>query len=129
MSSASRRRGVNFLVCALVAAGCLSAAPTAVAASAAPAASAVSQRADAVSGSVSIKLTGGATVTIPGSLLSVGTTLNTGVQISVITSVTNNTNATLELSAGGGATVTVAPGATVSVSALGSGSLGITVVA
>lgn len=68
------------------------------------------------------------TVTIPGSSLTVGATINTGIQVSAITSVTNNTNATLQLSAGG-AIVTVAPGQTVSVSALGSGTLSITVVA
>ncbi|MET8681601.1 hypothetical protein ABZW18_29480 [Streptomyces sp. NPDC004647] len=83
-------------------------------------------QAAAVTGSVGLALTTGGTVTLPGSALSVGSTVNTGIRANLITSVTNNTNATLILSAGGSATIALVPGASAGVSALGSGALQIT---
>ncbi|WP_144384364.1 hypothetical protein [Streptomyces sp. SAJ15] len=126
MSSTFCRRGVAFLVCSLTAVGCLAAGPAAVAATSAH--TSVSQSAN-VSGSVAVTLTGGTTVTLPGILLPIGVGFDTGVQVGLISSVTNNTDATLVLSTGGSATVTLAPGASASVSALGSGSLVITATA
>ncbi|MFF3246461.1 hypothetical protein ACFYWY_22640 [Streptomyces sp. NPDC002870] len=111
---------------ALVAAGSLIAFhPSASAVLAAPAhgAAADAQSSAAVTGSVRISLSAGGTVTIPASKLSASTTFDTGAQVSLVSTVTNNTNATLVFSGGGSASVTVAPGASASVSALASGSL------
>jgi uncharacterized membrane-anchored protein len=115
---------------ALVAAGSLIAFhPSASAVSAAPAhgAFADAQSSAAVTGSVRISLSAGGTVTIPASRLSVGATFDTGAQVSLVSTVTNNTNATLVFSSGGSASITVAPGASASISALASGSLKISV--
>ncbi|MDQ0938454.1 hypothetical protein [Streptomyces sp. V1I1] len=115
---------------ALAAAGSLIAFhPSASAVSAAPvhAVFADVQSSAAVTGSVRISLLAGGTVTIPASKLSVGATFDTGAQVSLVSTVTNNTNATLVFSAGGSASVTVAPGASASVSALANGSLKISV--
>jgi uncharacterized membrane-anchored protein len=115
---------------ALAAAGSLIAFhPSASAVSAAPvhAVFADVQSSAAVTGSVRISLSAGGTVTIPASKLSVGATFDTGAQVSLVSTVTNNTNATLVFSGGGSASVTVAPGASASVSALANGSLKISV--
>jgi hypothetical protein len=115
---------------ALAAAGSLIAFhPSASAVSAAPvhAVFADVQSSAAVTGSVRISLLAGGTVTIPASKLSVGATFDTGAQVSLVSTVTNNTNATLVFSGGGSASVTVAPGASASVSALANGSLKISV--
>ncbi|MFE9773433.1 hypothetical protein ACFYOV_17465 [Streptomyces sp. NPDC005931] len=85
------------------------------------------QSTTAVTGSVSIGLTTGVTITVPGVQLTGGATLDTGVQVSTVTTVTNNTNATLVLSGGGGTSVTVAPGASATVDALVDGTLKIRV--
>jgi hypothetical protein len=113
---------------ALVAAGSLIALqPGASAAPNHATTSASTQSTAAVTGSVTIGLSTGGSITVPGAQLSAGATVDTGIQVSAVTTVTNNTNATLEFSGNGIASVTVAPGASVNVSALGSGTLKITV--
>ncbi|MFI5689551.1 hypothetical protein [Streptomyces sp. NPDC051636] len=113
---------------ALVVAGTLIALQPA--ASAAPAQAttiAHTQSTAAVTGSVSIGLSTGGTITVPGLKLSADTTLDTGIQVSAVATVTNNTNVTLVFSGGGSASVTVAPGTSASVSALAGGTLKIAV--
>ncbi|MEU2283122.1 hypothetical protein ABZ614_14525 [Streptomyces sp. NPDC013178] len=127
-----RRLTARIAAVALVAAGSLialqpgaTAAPTHATPHAATSVS--TQSTAAVAGSVTIRLSIGGSVTIPGTQLSVGTTLDTGVQVSAVDTVINNTNATLEFSGSGSASVTVAPGTSADLGALVGGTLKIAV--
>ncbi|CAM5426913.1 hypothetical protein [Streptomyces aurantiogriseus] len=124
----THRLAAKIAAVALVAAGSLIALQPGASAAPTHAMTSVStQSAAAVTGSVTIRLSVGGSITIPGAQLSVGTTVDTGVQVSAVSAVTNNTDATLEFSGGGSASITVAPGISADVSALGSGTLKITV--
>jgi hypothetical protein len=113
---------------ALVAAGSLiTLQPSASAAVPAHAATvAHTQSTAAVTGTISIGLSAGGTITIPGAGLSADATLDTGIQVSAVATVTNDTNATLVFSShgsGGNTSITLAPGASANISTSANGTL------
>jgi hypothetical protein len=113
---------------ALVAAGSLiTLQPSASAAVPAHAATvAHTQSTTAVTGTISIGLSAGGTITIPGASLSADAALDTGIEVSAVATVTNDTDATLVFSSagsGGSTNITLTPGASANISTSANGTL------
>ncbi|MFJ3104421.1 hypothetical protein [Streptomyces sp. NPDC086835] len=113
---------------ALVAAGSLiTLQPSASAAVPAHAATvAHTQSTAAVTGTISIGLSAGGTITIPGASLSADATLDTGIQVSAVATMTNDTDASLVFSSagsGGSTNITLTPGASANISTSANGTL------
>ena len=120
----TRRRALSFALCSLVAAFWPAVAgEAAVAAPAATAPPATVDTVPVVSGTVGINLTGGIKLPFPGVMFRVGSTLDTKIPLTMVQSVTNNTDHVLVVSGDGSARIRVAVGATVTLAKLGSGTL------
>lgn len=116
----TRRRALSFALCSLMAAVWPAVVgQTAVAAPAAARQPVAVNTVPVVTGTVAINLTVGVKLPFPGQMFRVGTTLDTKIPLTMVRSVTNNTDHVLMVSGDGSARVRAAVGATVKVTGTG----------